>query len=322
MGFFSKLFAGTPRPLPAERVPALGPLIGAIATDPRQMWSTFSTSLRGRWDLRMDAASAMVDLYLLKQPAAQRTPLINSLVATDPAAWTMVRALYVLEGAYTARGSGTKVKDQAGFTSHLNAAQVDVVSVLNADPQDPAPCALMVTIAKLTGDDALGAHMHGEGLRRAPDCYALHRALNDKLSARWGGSHQAQLDHARQVSASAPNGSLAAGLPINAIYFHLSHFIQFDDNHSAMMAFAKRPEVMNELRHVTARSVDDPQHPVSAATFDLRTKALLIGGSAGDADFMRRQFAGIGDVFIDNTWRQLNPDPEPLFDMYKQMYGR
>ncbi len=63
--------------------------------------------------------------------------------------------------------------------------------------------------------------MLAEGLRRAPDCYALHRAYNDRLSARWGGNHQGQLEHARHVASAAQNGSLAAALPINALYFHL-----------------------------------------------------------------------------------------------------
>ncbi len=97
--------------------------------------------------------------------------------------------------------------------------------------------------------------------------------------------------------------------------------MQFDKNQAAMTAFAKRPDVLGEVREVCARSVDAPNHPVGAATFDLRTKALLIAAQGGDVDMVRRQFAGIGDVFIDNPWRQLNPDPEPMFDMYRKMYG-
>jgi hypothetical protein len=168
----------------------------------------------------------------------------------------------------------------------------------------------------------MSAQMHAEGLRRAPGCYAVHRAHNDQLSDRWGGSHAAQLAHARKVAAGAPDGSLGAGLPLNALYFHMSHLVQFDKKQAAMLAYAQQPDVLAEVRAVVARSVAHPGHDVSAATFDLRTKALLVAMSGGDVAQVQQLFPTIGDVFIDNAWRQLNPDPEPMFDMYRKMYGK
>src|SRR5262249_32861752 len=125
-------------------------------------------------------------------------------------------------GAYAARGTGVKVADETRFREHAERARAEFMTALEADPYDPSPCVSLIAIAKMTADSAFCTAMYQEGIRRAPDCYALHRAFNDSLSARWGGSHDAQLQHARTVARSAPRASLAAGLPLNALYFNLS----------------------------------------------------------------------------------------------------
>jgi hypothetical protein len=322
MGFFSNLFKGTPRPKPVERVPALASLAEACKADPRSMWPDFSASLRGKWDLRIDAIAAINDLYILRQPTAQRQSLVDGLIASDPDNWSIVRATYYMKLAFDARRSGTKVHDEATFRRCVEAAMSDVHTALRLDSNDPAPCVVAMTLGRMSDNPELCAEMHDEALRRAPDCYAVHREYNDELSARWGGSHRAQLDHARKIAAGSLEGSLGAGLPINALYFNLSHFVQFDENQKGMLAFAQRSDVLQEVRAVAARSVTHPGHAVTAATFDLITKSCLLVMSGGDVDFVRQLFPLLGDVFIDNPWRQLNPDPEPMFDMYRKMYGK
>jgi hypothetical protein len=303
-------------------VPALAPLVAASSTDPRPIWPGFAASLRGRWDLRIDANAAIAELFLLNQPANQRQALIDGLVAQDAASWTIVRATYYMKLAFDARGSGVKIHDATAFERCVRAALNDVDGALQADPEDPAPCVIAMTLGRMTDTAAICTAMHAEALRRAPGCYAAHRAHNDLLSARWSGSHAAQLDHARQVAAGSADGSLGAGLTINALYFQLSHLVQFDKNPAGMQAFARRADVLSEVRQVCARSVAAPHHEVGAATYDLRTKALLIAMSGGDVDHVRALFPTIGDVYVDNPWRQLNSDPEPMFDMYRKMYGK
>lgn len=319
MGFFSNLFKGPSRPTPAERVPALAELTAACATDPRPIWPAFYAGLRGKWDLRIDAVVAFTEMYLQKQKAAQRQPLIDALVAADPASWTMARAHYYLELAYEARGGGPKIKDENTFRRCIEAAMPDINAAMKLDASDPSPCVTGLTFARIGGGDEEA--LYAEGTRRAPDCYALHREFNNCLSQRWGGSHAAQLDHARKVAANSPEASLGVGLPINALYFHLSHILIFDKDRNAMAAFAQDPGVLEEVRASAERSVANARHLISAATFDLRTRAALIVMSGGDVDYTRRLFPLIGDVYIDNPWRQLNEDPQPMFDMYKKMYG-
>jgi hypothetical protein len=321
MGLLSKLFQGAARPRSVERVPALGPLVAASAMDPRPLWPAFSASLRGQWDLRIDANAAITELFVLKQPIKQRQAVIDRLVADDAASWTIVRATYSMKLAFDARGSGVKIYDAASFTRRVQAALEDAELAMQADLEDPAPCVIGMTLARMTDATDVYRRMYAEALGRAPACYAVHRAHNDHLAARWHGSHAAQLAHARQVAFASADGSLGAGLPINALYFQLSHLAQFDKNPAGVQAFAKRLDVLVEVRKACARSVTHPAHELGAATFDLRTKALLIAMSGGDLEHVRHLFPTIGDVYIDNTWRQLNPDPEPTFDMYRKMYG-
>jgi hypothetical protein len=321
MGFLSKLFGKTERPTAVQRTPALAPLIAAIA-DPQSMWPGFYGSLRGHWDLRGDAAKAVVLHWVTKLPKEQREATLGNLVAADPASWLPVRAEFFADEAASARGSDIKIADEKMYRHYLNVLQADAVAMLNGDPQDPLPATHMQLIARYTGDDGLAANMYAEGQRRAPSYYALHFSENSRLSQRWGGSHAAQLAHARHVAGSAAHGSLAAGLPIVAQFFHLSHFMSFDNDHKGAAAWAANPAVLDELRNVCARSIDDPSHQVTAATFRLRTYAALIGGQCQAVDFIKRQYVGLVDVYIHDAWRQLNPDPQPMFDMYRKMYGQ
>lgn len=317
MGFLSKLFGKTERPRPLDRVPALAPLLLAAA-DPRAMWPAFYASLRGHWDLRIDACQMIATRYIGKQPKEQRDGLVATLVASDPASWLPVRAEYHLDEVLKARGSGKKIANEKVYRQFLQLLQQDAQTNLGVEPEDPAPCVQLATVGRFSGDDALADQMYAEGTRRAPMCFAVHRGQNFRLSARWGGSHEAQLAHARLVAASAPNGSLVAGMPITALYFHLSHLQHFDKNQQAALAYA--PTVIGELRAACARSVDDPQHPISAGTFEQRTRALLVAMWGIDQDLARRQFVAINDVYIADMWAQMYEDPEPFFDMYRKQY--
>ncbi len=317
MGFLSKLFGKTERPQPLDRVPALARLLAAAA-DPRAMWPAFYASLRGHWDLRIDACRMVVTRYIAKQPKEQRDALVAALVMADPASWLPVRAEYHLDEMLTARGSGKKIANEKLYRQFLDLLGQDATKNLDTDPEDPAPCVQLATVARFGDDDRLAAQMYAEGTRRAPLCFAVHRGENFRLSARWGGSHDAQLAHARHVAATAPNGTLVAGLPITALFFHVSHLQHFDKNQKAALAFA--PTVMGELREACARSVDDPQHQISASTFDQRTRALLTAMWGLDQELARREFAAINDVYIADMWQQMYEDPEPFFDMFRKQY--
>jgi hypothetical protein len=195
------------------------------------------------------------------------------------------------------------------------------VAVLNHDSKDPGPCLNLQLVGRFISDEGLTDHMYDEGMRRAPGFFAMHQGHNTRLSQRWGGSHEGQLLHARHVAGTAQPGSLLAGMPIVALFYQLSHMVAFDENPKGAAAWATNPAVLAELRQACANSIDSAAHPVSANTFLLRTYAALVGGQCMATDVVKRQFAGLGDIYLPDAWGQLNGDPEPMYDMYKGMYG-
>lgn len=315
MGFFSNLFKGKPRPGPEDRVPALAPLIQAIASEPRSMWPGFAASLHGYWDLRFDALNVLVERYLMKLPAAQRHAQAEPLVAADP----VVRAALHLEEAWEARGGASKVKDRDGFLRNLAAARAAAEPLAGAG-RDPTAAMLLIKIGQGLDDDDLSRRAYQHVCQVAPDLYAAHASYSSTISARWGGSHDGQLAHARDLAQRAAPGSLCAGLPILAHYFHVSHCVQFDHDEPAAKAVAAR--VLGAVQEASARSVDVAGHPVSSATFDLRTRAAVIAWQANDASgFLGHQMQAIGDVFIKNPWNQLTAEPEMWFDLLRKASG-
>lgn len=324
MGFLDavkSLFNGGAGPLPFERVPALAPLVNALATDPRPMWAPFFNSLQGQWDLRVDAGQAIAQKYFMKLPAGKRAVFLDQLVAADPASWLIVRAHWLIDEAWEARGSGQKVKNRALFHQLLQSARQAAEVVVRGEPRDPSAFVVLLRIAKGLGDDTLRASAYQHATQRAPDCFACHLAFNDGLSERWGGSHEEQLAHARHVAQSAPHGSLVAGLPINAHFFHLSHEICFNENQGAAVQYVSNPQVIADIQNAASRSVDAPNHIVSAKTFTLQTQAAILGWKANNADMARHYLARVGDVFLADSWNQIADHGRECFDGLRKLYG-
>lgn len=283
------------------------------------MWPSFFASLRGHADLRVDASAAFADSYWMKQPAPTRAPRLDSLVGSDPASWLVVRAQVALAEGLEARGSGTEIRDAATFAERLRVARIDAERVTAADPSDAPAWAILLRIARGTGDDALDEHAYANASRHAPLSWAIHVGRNNSLSDRWGGSHEKQLAHARQIAANAPHGHVLAALPVNALFFHVSHVATFDGDPKGARALAATPPVIQEVNASCARSVDVPNHVPTVATFEVRSMAAAVAWYAKNDDLLRRQLAASGDVFYENPWKQLAAKPlEKYLELRKE----
>lgn len=305
---------------PAARVPALAPLLDAGA-NAWQVWPAFFASLRGQPDLRVDACATFAETYWMKEVAGSRAPRLDSLVGTDPASWLVVRAQVALAEGLEARGGGTQIQDEATFGARLRAARVDAERVAAADPTDAPAWAILLRIARGTGDDELDEHAYRNASQHAPLCYAVHVGRNNSLSARWGGSHEKQLAHARAVAATAPPGHVLAGLPVNALFFHVSHVATFDGKPKEARALAAMPHVIGEVNASCARSVDVPGHVPTVASFELRSMAAAVAWYAKNDELLRRQLAASGDVFYRNPWNQLAAKPEDKYVELRKQFG-
>lgn len=307
------LFSDEHRTHPAKRVPALTPLMMSIGFDPRIAFPRLAAQLRGQWDLRADAIDAFVDLYLRKQPYENQGRFIDMLVAQDPPLYMLVRAAACLMAV------PNNVGQAQAFAYYIEAARRDAQAVLSIDAYDPTPCAYLVDVARHTGDRALARAMHDEGKRRARFFHRLEQATCEMLSPRWGGDHGQQLAHALAAAAQAPDGNLDAGLAVHALFSNLT---DLDVQSGQREAFARRPDVLPHLHHAAQRSVDSFAHTLSCATFELRTKAGIVGALGGDTNFARHQFRLVGDVFVPHVWTRFHPDPTAAFAQYRLQLGR
>jgi hypothetical protein len=305
-------------PAPEDRVPALAPLLQA-GNNAWQTWPQFYASLRGHADLRVDAVETFVSRYWMKQVAPSREPRLAFLVDADPASWLVVRAQVALAEALEARGSGTEIKDAATFSARAAASRTDAERVAMAEPGEAPPLVMLMRIARGTGDDTLGAQAYRQAVANVPGCFETELAHNSALSQRWGGSHEAQLTHARSVAARAADGTLLAGLPINALFFQMSHLNAFDNDPAGAKAFAAA--VQGELSHACLRSLDAPGHVPSVSTFTLRSQAAAIAWQANNTDLLRRQLAALGDLYIASPWSQMSTKPRAEFDALRKANG-
>jgi len=323
MGFLDAIKAvayGAPGPDPAQRVPALAPLIQAMQGDPRPMWPAFAASVAAMPDLRIDAIQALVNLYWMKQPAGARASL-DALVAADPASWLMVRCYLRIAEGWEARGSGSTIKNGALFSQKLNEARSDAEYVMGADPRDPAPCAALMRIARGQGDDDLRDQAYAQATARNAGCFACHLAYNNAVSDRWGGSHEEQLAHARQIAGGAPPGHLNAGLPINALFYNFTHLICFDNDELGAGRFAANVNVVGEIAQICARSIDAPNHVVSASTLILRSQVAAMAWKGQQDAMARHHFPRLGDVYVSDVWEQCGLDGPRSFKAIRQHFG-
>jgi len=132
----------------------------------------------------------------------------------SPVPW-LIRGVHGVRWAWEARGASTadKVAEDAWpvFVSRLEAAESDLQKAAGLDVRDPAPWSWLITTARgLQREATVERQRFQEAQRRDPLNRSAHVHMLTALCWKWGGSHDAMFDFARQTSAAAPESRLAA----------------------------------------------------------------------------------------------------------------
>lgn len=322
MGFFSKLFGGTPaRKDPFAVHPDLGPLMTALnGLDGRPALALFGRT-RGRWDLRTWVVDLTAQHYFKKLPQ----PTIDSLVQQGEVGWLLARGSWHIQQGWAARGSGSgdTVTDEGGreLERRCRLAQNDLLAAAERDPQDPTGFSLMLTVAKGLGERELGEEMYARAIERDPMGYEPHCRFLNMICERWFGSHDEMLSRAREIAARAPDGSDAASLPIEAHYDRYSHLCIFDEKPDAAIARLRDPDVQSEITKSLMRSLDAPNYQPTASTLRIRHTAALLYYQGGALDAARAQLLKVGETLYKTPWWQNTDDAEAFYAEARKKLG-
>lgn len=195
-------------------------LAGARSGDPAPV-GTYLASLRQAksWDLRSRAvdriATDAVESPLWVTKWAQAEP-------DDPDA-QLVHAALLIRLAWEARTKHSTENVERWrfqeFHDQLEAATPQLHRAIELNPGDPEPWRLAMQHA--TGLEAPEEDFR-EHLAHAQEADPWHYQSNEqavnRLSAKWGGSHEAAFDFAEQVAAGAPDDRAVRILPLRAGY--------------------------------------------------------------------------------------------------------
>jgi len=319
MGLLDRLFGGGGggnrlRPVLATH-PELGPVVTSLTAklDVTPARRVFEAS-RGRWHRRWLVVDAVGEHYVAKLAEAQRAAMLDAWVVKtpgDPLAY-LARAQYHVDEAWKARGRGaaSAVAPEAmsRFERHMRATTADLERAAELDPGDPTPhYVLMSTAPGIHADrdaarEAVVRH-HREVVARAADHHAAHRRLVFLMSERWYGSHRESVELAKQLSATAPEGSELPLLVLSAHEYARSYLHFFTEDAAAAKAYTRRLEVDQDIDAAYARSLGSPRHQASDFTPYRRHEAALWFWVTGDRTRAKVELDKVGDAF--------DPDADP-----------
>jgi hypothetical protein len=193
-------------------------------------------------------------LYVLERVAPQASlDTLQAACAAEPEAADLlvIRCAHFAQLAKTMRGGGTC--DQVGQARFLNSAEcvkaalADMAKSTQMDAEDPTACTLLLAPLTIFSQHDLQRQAFDKATALAPGLAPAYFAVTNALTERWGGSHKASVDFAREALKKAGPGSDMATCLFWAHAMVRSHYREFDKDERAAKLYGQNPDVREEL---------------------------------------------------------------------------
>lgn len=229
----------------------------------------------------------------------------------------LVRARWLISAAWAARGGGVAgTVDRQGWQSFyglLERAEQDLARACDLDPTDPTPWALRLVSARGLQAGPDEARLRFEALVARDPHHRLGHAMRlTGLCRKWGGSHEAMFEFARQAAASAPAGSLLGGLIAQAHaerWMYAAGMAESAQDDPQWFGKASRyfqdPAVRQELIAAWDRSLGSPAFRDTPLAAQARNWFAFCFHQAGEKARARAALEPLGRRFLHVPWSWL-----------------
>jgi hypothetical protein len=219
--------------------------------------------------------------------------------------------------AFDAIGGGTQgwmsPRQAKVFSHRLGLAEAHLNRARDLDPSSPLPFAWLAIaqVAQGRPKEEL-RRLCRESVARNPGCFRGHVALTYGLSGRWGGSHKAMFDAARQSALAAPTGSPLHGL---IGFSHIDRWLELNSpetHHPSGRAYFTRREVQAEILSAWDRFRAGAPAAQGAFAFWARHQFAFCFYRMGHRDEARELFLQLRGRTTEAPWGLLG-DPIRVF---------
>jgi hypothetical protein len=272
---------------------------------------------RGEWHQAAALLSATGDtdvryerLWVLAQESVHDSQWVEEWFAARPTDPTVhaVRAELAMQRAWAARGAAfadqTSEQQLRAFFTGLDQAQRLAERAVELAPQDPAPWATLVQMAR--GQQVSQEefeHRVEELFARAPHHVQGSFAVLQTLCDKWMGSTEAMFGVARDLASEAPAGSAVCLLPVMA---HIEHHLHLETGRGGPGSAARHMTAgatRTELREAVARWTAGPDGgPLPGARMFGHNVAAYGFWLADDPDAARPHLETIGRALNEFPW--------------------
>jgi hypothetical protein len=193
-------------------------------------------------------------LYVLERVAPQASlDVLDAACASEPDAADLlvIRCAHFTQLSKNFRGGGTS--DQVGEARYRNsadcvkAALADMARSTQMDPEDPTAYTLVLAPLTIFSQHELQRKTFDKATALAPDLVPACFAVTNALTERWGGSHKASVEFAREAQKKAGPGSDMATCLFWAHALVHTHFRDFDKDARAAELYKRNADVVQEL---------------------------------------------------------------------------
>jgi hypothetical protein len=271
--------------------------------------------VRDDWQLRSFLVGLATD-------QAGRPTWLDTWVAERPddAGGWLVRGGQAIKWAWEARGNGKVegVDDDGRRLMHerIDLAVADLLEATRRGIDDPTPWALLIPCSIALGNGLEEASdWFAEAISRDPFHFAAHKQMLTRLCEKWGGSHAAMFQLARQASAAAPPGSRVHELVVTAHFERYRYYHSWEKDQEA--AFAHLESARDEVEEADARRF--PAGEPGDRWYDLaaHNELACFYCATGLRERARHHLAATGGVYTGHPWDWYGGVPEG-FDKARQ----
>ncbi|MDX1455151.1 MAG: hypothetical protein R3217_06835 [Gammaproteobacteria bacterium] len=212
-----------------------------------------------------------------------------------------------LRRAWLARGYGrgfqVSRRKADNFETELQACDESLQRAARLSPDDPTPWAYLVMVATWRGESLESRwQCFEQAIARDPDNWAAHLHMTVALSEKWGGSHAAMFEFARERAGAAPEGSDVHMVLAKAHLERWKYHWMFDGDDDAAVLYARNQAVLAETITAYERSLASDQHEEKATTFLARVNAAAWFFVQNDHQRLVEQLEHLGGGLRDPHW--------------------
>ena len=197
---------------------------------------------------------------------------------------------------------------RAEFSRRLNFVRQDLEGLIQRNPKDPNPHALLLIVAK--GEDRPASERQAiwkQMFELYPNHYAGNRNYLDSILAKWGGSYQQTMEFTRQVMEACPEGSEIGVLTLVALTEHWLYLDAFEKQPEQASQFVQESASHSLAAQAYQRSIGSDLFQFGVSSINACNEAAFWFYLSQQPQYLKRELTRIGDRCTASPWDYLGP---------------